>query len=92
MRWGVINDGLRVAGGAPVDPYAFSCCIVWGACYSAAMHEETDADLKLVATRVTPEIQEGFRRLAEAQHRSVSAQLRRMIEEAVAVEPEDLAA
>lgn len=45
-----------------------------------------------VFTRVRPETYERLKALAESEHRSVSAQVRRLIELNVDAEPEELAA
>ncbi len=45
-------------------------------------------DLILVATRVPPEVQEAFQRLAEGERRSMSGELRRMIEDRLAAADE----
>jgi hypothetical protein len=45
-------------------------------------------DLILVATRVPLEVQEAFQRLAEGERRSMSGELRRMIEERLAAADE----
>jgi predicted DNA-binding protein len=43
----------------------------------------TERPAELVATRVFPEIKQGFELVAQSQDRSVSAELRRMIEKRV---------
>lgn len=45
---------------------------------------DIEPKMELVATRVSTEVRDGFKRLAAGQHRSVSGELRRMIEDRVA--------